>query len=508
MSAVAPLRRIVIVGGGTAGWMSAAALAKLLGQPYELCLVESDEIGIIGVGEATIPHIRAFNEALGIDEDEFLRATQGSFKLGIEFVDWGARGERYIHGFGKVGRELGAVPFHHYWLRLRREGRAGELGDYSINTAAPRECKFLRPRPDMAESPLADIGYAYHFDASLYARFLRHHAEQRGVQRIEGRIEQVLRHADDGRIKGLRLASGELVEGDFFIDCSGMRALLIEQTLKAGYEDWSHWLPCDRALAVPSAAAAPLLPYTRSTAHAAGWQWRIPLQHRVGNGHVFSSRFIGEDEARSTLLAQLDGAPLAEPRLVKFLTGRRKEFWKLNCVAVGLASGFMEPLESTSIHLIQSAVTRLIQFFPHAGLEAVEIAEYNRQTQFEYERIRDFIILHYKASTREDSEFWRYCRHMQVPDTLRHKIELFRANGRLFREGTELFTEMSWLQVMVGQSLLPAGYHPFVDQRPLAEVQAMVDDTRSVIQRCVAVMPGHAEFIAAHCAATHPDESH
>ena len=498
-----PLKRIVIVGGGTAGWMTAAMLSKLLTPTYQVRLIESDEIGIIGVGEATIPHIRAFNLALGIDEDEFVRATQGTFKLGIEFVNWGAIGDRYIHGFGKVGQELDGISFHHYWLRLLGEGsrQAGDLSEYSLNTIAPKNAKFMRARPDMAGSPLADLNSAFHFDASLYARFLRGFAEQRGVQRTEGKIEQVLQREPDGHISALRLASGELIEGDFFIDCSGIRALLIEQTLKTGHEDWTHWLPCDRAYAVPCASAGPLLPMTRSTAHGSGWQWRIPLQHRTGNGHVYSSRFMDDDEAKAILLANLDGEPLAEPRQVKFVTGRRRQFWNGNCVAIGLSSGFLEPLESTSIHLIQMGITRLMAMFPHAGLDQADIDEYNRQTRSEYESIRDFIILHYKATERSDTPFWNYCRTMSVPESLQRKIDLFSSNARFFRDGNELFTELSWLQVLIGQRIRPRGYHPFVDHRPRAEVEEFVSNIREVIQRCVAVMPTQADFIAANCTA-------
>jgi tryptophan halogenase len=495
-----PVRDIVIVGGGTAGWMTAAAFSKLLTPAYRIRLVESDEIGTIGVGEATIPHIKAFNEALGIDENEFVRATQGSCKLGIEFVDWGALGDRYIHGFGTIGHELHGVPFHHYWLARRGQRPLPELGAYSINTAAPREARFMRARPEMAGSPLADIAYAFHFDAGLYARFLRRFAEARGAQRTEGKIIQVMQE-EGGHIRALLLDSGERIDGDFFIDCSGIRALLIEQTLKAGYEDWRRWLPCDRAIAVPCAPADPLLPMTRSTARSAGWQWRIPLQHRIGNGHVYSSQFIGEDEATTTLLAHLDGPPLAEPRTIQFITGRRKRSWIGNCVAVGLSSGFLEPLESTSIHLIQTAIARIATFFPHQGFDAADIAEYNAMTQFEYERIRDFIILHYHATQREDTPFWRYTRHMSVPESLQRKIELYRSNGRVFREGNELFAELSWLQVMQGQRIDPRGHHPFVDLRPVAEVDEFLDNVAGVIRKCVAVMPTHAQFIAAHCAA-------
>ena len=496
-----PVRRIVIVGGGTAGWMTAAAFSKLLGRAYAIHVVESDEIGIIGVGEATIPHIQLFNQGLELDEDEFLRRTQGTFKLGIEFVNWGALGDRYMHGFGKVGHELDSIPFHHYWLRRWRDGKAQPLGAYSLNTAAPAQAKFMRAQPQMAGSPLGDITNAFHFDASLYARFLREFAQARGVQRTEGRIVRVLQREADGFIRAVQMDNGSQIEGDFFIDCSGMRALLIDQTLNAGYESWQHWLPCDRAIAVPCESTAPLLPFTRSTAHTAGWQWRIPLQHRTGNGHVFSSRFMSEDEATDILMRNLDGAALAEPRTIKYLTGRRRRFWVKNCVAVGLASGFLEPLESTSIHLIQTAVTRILQFFPHAGFDAADLAEYNALTTTEYERIRDFLILHYHATERTDSAFWNHCRTMDVPDTLRQRMALYRSNGRLVRDASDLFAELSWLQVLQGQRVQAQGYHPFVDLRSEAEVDEFLDNVAGVIKKCVAVMPTQAEFIAAHCAA-------
>jgi len=496
-----PVRNIVIVGGGTAGWMTAAAMSKLLGPTCTIRLIESDEIGIIGVGEATIPHINEFNQALGIDEDAFLRATQGSFKLGIEFVNWSAVGERYIHGFGRVGQPGDALPFHHFWLRMAKLGKASALEAYSLNTAAPRQAKFMRARPEMAGSPMQDLVHAFHFDASLYARFLRGFSERNGVLRTEGKIAHVVQREPDGFIDALVMESGERIGGDFFIDCSGMRGLLIEQTLKAGYEDWSHWLPCDRAIAVPCESAGPLLPLTRSTAHSAGWQWRIPLQHRTGNGHVYSSRFMEQDEATSILMNNLDGAALAEPRMVRFQTGRRKQSWVRNCVAVGLASGFMEPLESTSIHLIQTAISRIVKFFPHAGFDAIDIAEYNRLTQQEYEYIRDFLILHYKTTARNDSAFWDYCRTMPIPDTLQRKMDLFGSNGRIHHEQDELFTEMSWLQVMVGQGLVPRAYHPFAELRPEAEVHAYLQNVEQVIARCVAAMPTQADFIAAHCKA-------
>lgn len=496
-----PVSDIVIVGGGTAGWMTAAAFAKVLEGQYTIRLVESDDIGIIGVGEATIPHIGEFNRALSIDENEFMRATQATFKLGIEFVNWGAIGDRYIHGFGCVGQATQGLPFHHFWLRMLRAGKAGPLEAYSINTAAPRHAKFMRARQDMKGSPVADISHAFHFDAGLYARYLRHYAEQRGVRRTEGKIVQVCQRSGDGFIDAVVLESGERIAGDLFIDCSGLRGLLIEQTLGSGFEDWSHWLPMDRALAVPSRSAGPMLPMTRATAHRAGWQWRIPLQHRTGNGHVYCSAFMAQDEATRVLLDHLDGEPLADPRALKFTTGRRKLPWIRNCVAIGLSSGFLEPLESTSIHLIHTAVSRLITFFPHAGFDAADIAEYNAMTQWEYERIRDFLILHYKATERDDSEFWSYCRTMPIPDTLQRKIDLFASNGRLFRDGQELFAEPSWLQVLIGQRIVPRGYHPLVDLRSEAEVDAYVRDVAHVIAKCVEVMPPQTEFIAAHCAA-------
>ncbi len=497
-----PVRNIVIVGGGTAGWMSAAAFAKVLEGKCNIRLVESDEIGIIGVGEATIPHIGEFNRALEIDEDEFLRATQGTFKLGIEFVNWGAIGDRYIHGFGFVGQATQALPFHHFWLRLAQLGKAAPIEAYSINTVAAQQAKFMRARTDMVGSPVADISHAYHFDAGLYARFLRGYSEKRGVVRTEGKIAQVIQRDPDGFIEAVVLESGERINGDFFIDCSGMRGLLIEQTLKAGFDDWSHWLPVNRALAVPCESAGPLLPMTRSTAHRSGWQWRIPLQHRTGNGHIYCSSFMEQDEATDILLKHIDGKALADPRPLQFTTGRRKTFWNKNCVAVGLSSGFLEPLESTSIHLINTAISRIISFFPHTGFDAADIAEYNTQTHWEYERIRDFLVLHYKATERDDSEFWNYCRTMPVPDSLRHKMDLFRSNGRIQRDGMELFADPSWLQVMVGQRMRPKAHHPFADLRSEAEVATYVGHIEQVIAKCVKVMPSHADFIAKHCAAT------
>ena len=492
---------IVIVGGGTSGWMTAAALAKVLQGRYRISLVESDEISTIGVGEATIPMISLFNRLLDLDEDEFMRQTQGSFKLGIEFVNWARLGDRYIHGFGVVGQENATVDFHQYWLKQYLAGQASELEQYSINTAACLQNKFMRPRLDMPNSPLSQIAYAFHFDASLYAKFLRGYSEARGVQRIEGRVTEVQTREGDGHVTALVLQSGQRVEGEFFIDCSGFRALLIEGALKTGYEDWSHWLPCDRAVAVPCASVAELTPYTRSTARQAGWQWRIPLQHRIGNGHVFCSKYISEDEATAVLLGNLDGAPLADPRPIRFVTGKRKQAWNRNVVSIGLACGFIEPLESTSIHLVQMGIAHLLTMFPSAGFEAADREHYNRAMDQEYTWVRDFIILHYKATERTDSPFWNYCRTMEIPASLQHRIDLFRSHGRLYREGAELFMKLSWLQVLHGQRVRPLSYHPLVDLRSPAEVQEYLDEIEGVIRACVDVMPSHARFIAEHCAA-------
>jgi len=499
------IHKVVIVGGGTSGWMTAAALAKVLKGKYDITLVESDEIGTIGVGEATIPMISIFNKMLDFDEDQFVRETQASFKLGIEFVNWGRLGDRYIHGFGTIGQDNWTVDFHQYWLKQFQAGKAKTLDRYSINTAACLSNKFMRPRADMPNSPLSQIAYAFHFDASLYARFLRNYSEARGVKRIEGKIAQVMQREGDGAVTGLKLESGAVLEGDFFVDCSGFRALLIEGALKTGFDDWSHWLPCNRAMAVPCASAKELTPYTRATARTAGWQWRIPLQHRIGNGHVFCNKYISEDEAAAVLLSNLDGEPLAEPRPIRFTTGKRRLAWNKNVVSVGLASGFVEPLESTSIHLVQMGIAHLLTFFPAAGLEQHDIDQYNRVMNQEYEWVRDFIILHYKATERTDTPFWNYCRTMEVPETLAHRMELFRSHGRVFREGNELFTKVSWLQVMHGQRITPRAYHPLTDLLSEAEIQHYLDEVEGVIGACTDVMPTHAQFIAENCAAPNPN---
>ena len=495
-----PVRNIVIVGGGTAGWMAAAAFSKLLAH-YSIQLVESEEIGTIGVGEATVPHLKLFNQVLEIDEAQFVRETRGTFKLGIQFIDWARVGDRYVHGFGQIGHEYGLLPFHQYWLKANAQGWAAEIGEYSLNTAAAERGRFMVSAQDAPRnSPLADIAYAYHFDASLYAQFLRRYAEARGARRTEGKVVHVAQR-EDGFVEEIVLADGERIAGDLFIDCSGFRGLLIEQTLHAGYEDWSHWLPCDRAVAVPCENVGPPTPYVRCIAREAGWTWRIPLQHRTGNGYVYSSRYISDDEAAANILRWIDGAARAEPRVLRFTGGRRRKAWINNVVALGLASGFLEPLESTSIYLIQSGIARLVNLFPDGGFSRTLIDRYNTQTDFEIERIRDFLILHYCATERDDTPFWNYCRTMDIPRPLREVIELFRHSGRFFRQAEELFALTSWVEVMIGQRIVPQGWHPAVDLLPETKLRELLDGVRKVIASCVDAMPMHQQFIDRCCAA-------
>ena len=498
------ISNITIVGGGSAGWMAATALATYLGKGATIRLIESEEIGIVGVGEASVPHIRLFNgQWLGIDEAEFVKRTQGTIKLGIQFNDWGRIGDSYIHGFGAIGRSLGPLPFHQFWLKLFLSGRAAPIGDYSPQTVMAPRGKFAPGDQNAApNSPLADIAYAYHFDATLYARYLRELAENRGVQRIEGKIVGVNQGSTDGFVESVTMENGTVVDGELFIDCSGFSALLIEKTLKTGYHDWTHWLPCDRALAVPSASVDPITPYTRATARAAGWQWRIPLQHRVGNGYVYSSQHISDDEAAATLLASLDGKALAEPRQLRFTTGMRKKFWNKNVVALGLASGFLEPLESTSIYLAQSGITRLLSLFPKCDFNPLLAERYNRESATEYERIRDFLVLHYHATERNDTAFWQQCRSMEIPDSLREAIDLFRYDGRYFRNGEDFFALPSWVQVMLGQRILPQGYHPIVDDMPEDKLVDYVEGMRTMLLLATAAMPTHQQWIDRYWKAT------
>ncbi|MDR3388268.1 MAG: tryptophan 7-halogenase [Rudaea sp.] len=496
------IKNIVIVGGGTAGWMAAAALSKVLGRACSIRLIESEEIGTVGVGEATVPHLKAFNNMLEIDEIEFVKKVQGTFKLGIEFRDWARLGDSYVHGFGTIGHDLGVLPFHQYWVKAFQSGRADDIGAYSLNTAAAPLGKFMASATDVpASSPLANIAYAYHFDAGLYARYLRGYAEARGVHRTEGKIVDTVLRSDDGFVESVVLDSGEKVSGELFIDCSGFRGLLIEQALHTGYEDWTHWLPCDRALAVPCENVGALTPYVRCTALGSGWQWRIPLQHRCGNGYVYSSKYISDDEAAATLMKNLDGRALGTPRPLRFITGKRRKFWNKNVVAIGLASGFIEPLESTSIFAIQSGIVRLLSLFPERDFSAVLIDRYNAQCAFEFERIRDFIILHYKATERDDTPFWNHCRTMSIPAQLENTIRLFRDSGRFFRDADEMFAITSWVQVMLGQRIQPQRYHPVVDLLPDANLIEYIDGVKKVIAACVAAMPMHEQFIARFCKA-------
>ncbi|HEU0097311.1 MAG TPA: tryptophan halogenase family protein [Allosphingosinicella sp.] len=495
--------RIVIVGGGTAGWMAAAALARFAGRQADIRLVESEEIGTVGVGEATIPQLRLFNAGLGLDEDEFVRATAGTFKLGVQFVGWGAPGRRYIHAFGTIGRDLGLVPFHHYWLRHRAAGSPDWIWDYSASAQAARLGRFGRWEEGAGRLP-SGLAHAFHFDASLYAARLRRYAEARGVRRSEGKVRAVPLRSADGFVEAVVLESGERIEGDFFVDCSGFRGLIIEQALGTGYEDWSRFLPCDRALAVPCESGGEFTPYTRATALEAGWQWRIPLQHRTGNGHVYCSAFMSDDEAERVLLANLDGPALADPRPLRFVTGKRRKAWNRNCVALGLAGGFMEPLESTSIHLIQSGISRFLDFFPRSdAFVAEEVDEFNRQTDAEWLSVRDFLVFHYWANGR-DGDFWAACREISVPESLRRRVALFRANGRIFRKAEELFAEVGWLQVMLGQGVVPEGYHPLADQLSEDQLAEFLGLAGKHVDHVVGRLPAHEEFVARHCAMPSP----
>jgi tryptophan halogenase len=498
------IEKVVIVGGGTAGWMAAAAISRIMGeiQGLRIELIESDEIGTVGVGEATIPQIVLFNQMLGLDEHDFVRATHATYKLGIEFVDWTRPGHRYVHPFGFYGLDMKGVEFHHHWLKGKALGDPHRLDDYSLGVIAAQQGKFAHPRPDQPNSPLSKIGYAFQFDATLYARYLRRIAEAHGAVRTEGRIVDVVQNGETGFIEAVVLQSGARIDGDLFIDCSGFRGLLIEQTLEAGFEDWTEWLPCDRALAVPCELGGDDWPLTRSTARPAGWQWRIPLQHRIGNGYVYSSAHLSEDEAAATLLANLDGAPLADPKPLRFKAGHRKLAWVKNVVALGLAGGFLEPLESTSIHLVQSGIARLMTLFPTRRFEPVEIERFNAQTLREYVDIRDFLVLHYKATERDDSPFWDYCRTLPPPEGLAYKLEMFRRNGRIFREHNELFTETSWLAVMVGQGIEAQGYHPAADLLPDEETLKRLAHIREVINRTAQLMPTQDEFFRAHGSAS------
>lgn len=498
--AAQPVKSIVIVGGGSAGWMAAAAISNATKGQCKIQLVESEAIGTVGVGEATIPYIKRFNAELGIDEATFVRETQGSFKLGIEFVNWTRNDHRYFHPFGQFGAQFDSVPLYQYWLKARQTGEVAELEEFSMCWGAAKAGKFSPPTKD-SRNIQSTFDYAYHFDAGLYAKFLRGYAEQRGVTRHEGKVSDVTVDPQTGFVQSVQLEDGRTISGEFFIDCSGFRGLLTEQTLKTGYEDWTHWLPCDRAMAVPCEHGGDgFIPYTRSTARTAGWQWRIPLQHRTGNGYVYCSRHLNDDEAAQTLLDNLDGKALADPRPLRFTTGRRKKFWNGNVVAIGLAAGFLEPLESTSLHLIHIGIMRFLALFPHTDGSPLSQEEYNRLTTEEYEWIRDFLILHYWANARTDGELWRECREMSLPESLKYKIDQFQENGRLVSTGLELFTNPSWLAVFLGQAVMPKRYDPLVDLRGVDGPRYLAGIQRAITE-AASGMPSHADFVARHCKA-------
>ncbi|MGK0437454.1 MAG: tryptophan halogenase [Paracoccaceae bacterium] len=488
------IKKIVIVGGGTAGWIAAASLAKLLGKTLDICLIESDEIPTVGVGEATIPTLLSLHELLGINEQEFVAKTQGTFKLGISFENWRDLDQDYIHSFGFTGRDCWAAGFQHFWLKGQQLGIAKDFGEYCPELVAARQNKF-------AVAPKHGLNYAYHIDAGLYAKFLRELAEENGVIRQEGKVVDVGLDSHSGFVNNVVLASGQVIEGDLFIDCSGFKGLLIEQALHTGYDDWSHWLPMNSAVAVQTESLGEPIPYTRSIARDSGWQWRIPLQNRVGNGLVFCDRYLSDDEGISTLMANIEGKPITEPRVIKFKTGTRRKHWNKNVIAMGLSSGFIEPLESTSIHLIQRSITRLMQMFPYDGIREPDIAEFNSQMNFEIINIRDFIILHYHVTKRKDTPFWRFCSSMEIPDSLQHRIELFKQTGRVFQVPTELFGENSWTQVMLGQGLIPEQYHPIVNMMDDAELESFLSSIDQSVKNKVSQLPKHLDFINYYCKA-------
>ncbi|MBT8086195.1 MAG: tryptophan 7-halogenase [Woeseia sp.] len=486
------INRVVIVGGGTAGWMAAAAFSKSFGKQLHIELIESDEIGTVGVGEATIPPIKNFHLLLELDEADFLRAVNGTYKLGIQFENWGQLGEQYFHPFSAHGVDTWAAQFHHFWVKARQQGETAALDEFSLEALMARANKF-------GQQGARKAAYAYHFDAGLYAKMLRGISEKAGVKRTEGKVVDVKTNSESGFIESVALESGDSVDGDLFIDCSGFRGLLIEQTLKTGWEDWSHWLLSDRAVAVQTELVVPPAPFTRATARSCGWQWKIPLQNRVGNGLVFCSNYMSDDEAHKTLLDNLEGKPITEPRVIRFKTGRRLKQWNKNCIALGLSSGFLEPLESTSIHLIQNNIIRLIKLFPSNGIEQSEIDQFNREVKTEIEYIRDFIIAHYHVTRRADNDYWIERREMTIPETLAHKLSLFGSGGKIFRDNNELFTEPSWVAVLVGQGLEPASYHPFVNNMSDKELRDHIARVRMSLSQLVNQQPSHHEFIQQYC---------
>lgn len=488
------ITKVVIAGGGTAGWMAAAALSKLLGKSFDITLVESDEIATVGVGEAAIPTLSSFHRLLGINEQAFMKATHATFKLGINFENWKNGDDEYMHGFGRVGKDCWAGEFQHFWLHGKRNNIEFGFDNYSPEIQAAKAEKFAISK--------GGLNYSYHLDATLYAKFLRTFAEAHGVKRIEGKITEVAKDSKTGNIKSLQLVNGNIIEGQLFIDCTGFVGLLIEKALHTGYEDWSHWLPCDSAVAVQTKSVSAPLPYTRSIARESGWQWRIPLQHRVGNGLVFCSKYLADDDAKTLLMDNIEGEPINQPRVIKFKTGRRRKGWNKNCVALGLSSGFLEPLESTSIHLIMSGVLRLIRLFPFEGITPATVKEYNQQLSAELEHIRDFIILHYHATQRADTPFWQYCKNMEIPESLKQRLDLFKETGRVFTSEGELFRVDSWAQVMLGQGVYPEQYHQIAAIMKPHELERFLGDIRQTIDKAIAGLPSHQSFLDDYCSST------
>ncbi|MBH0046251.1 MULTISPECIES: tryptophan halogenase family protein [unclassified Pseudoalteromonas] len=489
-----PIKHVVIAGGGTAGWITAALLNKVLGKVINITLIESSAIGTVGVGEATIPPIIQLNNALGINEQDFINATNASIKLGIEFENWKTPGHSYMHAFGSLGKDFPFCDFYNFWVKGQITGCEDDLWDFSLNYQAAKQHKFA-PLNTIPNTQLPGLSYAYHFDATLYAEYLKKLAISRGVKHIDAKISHV-EQCDTGNVKSLALDNDSQISGDLFIDCTGLRALLIEQTLNTGFIDWSHYLPCDSAVAVQTKSTHELKPYTRSIAHSAGWQWQIPLQNRIGNGLVYCSRYLSDDDAKQLLLKSLPAEPITEPRIIKFKTGRRLKQWHKNVVSVGLSSGFLEPLESTSIHLIQTAVTRLIKLFPHNGISDALVTEFNKQSVIELEHIRDFIILHYKLTEREDSPFWRQCMQMDIPNSLTHKLNLFKHTGKVIREDDELFAEVAWQQVMIGQGLISDDYNSIVDSLSDDQLSDLFSTLKTLISSTVTQLPTHQNFLA------------
>lgn len=487
------VKKIVILGGGTAGWMSASMIKKILGNTVDIELVESESIGTVGVGEATIPPIKLFNSVLGIDEREFIKETNATIKLAIKFEHWKQKDHSYYHTFGAAGQSLAFCQFHHLLKRTGQLEDDSHLWKYDLNYLCATSGKFA---PTNNKANVIDLPHAYHFDATKYAMFLRKYSENIGVVRIEGKVERVRKCEQLGNITSLILKGGQQIDGDLFIDCSGFKGLLIQEELNTGYEDWSHWLRCDRAIAIPSERNVKTLPYTRSIAHDAGWQWQIPLQHRNGNGLIYSSAYLDDDKATDLLMSNIDNKIVGDPNFIRFKTGRRLKQWNKNVIAIGLSSGFLEPLESTSIHLIQSAIIRLIHLFPHKGCDGDLIAEYNKQSKTEFEQIRDFIILHYVVNERTDSQFWNDMRSMNIPESLQHKITLFKENGRLFREQNDLFLESSWLQVMVGQGIIPKDYHPIANNFSIDKLEGILNNMKNIKNKPLSHLPLHDDFLA------------